>query len=156
MEKKLSRLRRAAKTRARIRFAVQQWIDAASPSNFLALNPEAMNKALSTQGQSLAAGMQQTIPEATDLNDEPESSEALLDRHELLGRLTLKFTPSAIFWSTRARDCAFGATDLTARFFHPCGSGPFPSSGLPSGSTTRPISASPTESSTIITATPSP
>jgi len=50
-----------AKTRARIRFAVQQWIDAASPSNFLALNPEAMNKALSTQGQSLAAGMQQLL-----------------------------------------------------------------------------------------------
>ena len=35
-----------AKTKARIRFAVQQWIDAASPSNFLALNPEALGKAL--------------------------------------------------------------------------------------------------------------
>ena len=30
-----------AKTKQRIRFAVQQWIDAASPSNYLALNPEA-------------------------------------------------------------------------------------------------------------------
>jgi polyhydroxyalkanoate synthase subunit PhaC len=46
------------KTRARIRFAIQQWIDAASPSNFLAFNPEAMQKALDTQGESLAAGMQ--------------------------------------------------------------------------------------------------
>ena len=50
-----------AKTRARIRFAVQQWIDAASPSNFLALNPEALGKALATQGQSLGTGMQQLL-----------------------------------------------------------------------------------------------
>jgi polyhydroxyalkanoate synthase subunit PhaC len=46
-----------AKTRARIRFAVQQGVAAASPSNFLALNPEALNKALQTQGESLTAGM---------------------------------------------------------------------------------------------------
>ena len=29
-----------AKTKARIRFAVQQWVDAASPANYLATNPE--------------------------------------------------------------------------------------------------------------------
>jgi polyhydroxyalkanoate synthase len=45
------------KTRQRIRFAVQQWIDAASPSNFLALNPEAQRKALETRGESIAQGM---------------------------------------------------------------------------------------------------
>ncbi len=50
-----------AKTKARIRFTVQQWIDAASPSNFLALNPEALNKALATQGQSLASGLQHLL-----------------------------------------------------------------------------------------------
>ncbi|MBI5258494.1 MAG: class I poly(R)-hydroxyalkanoic acid synthase [Burkholderiales bacterium] len=48
-----------AKTRARIRFAVQQWVDAASPSNYLALNPEALKKALDTRGESIAQGMQQ-------------------------------------------------------------------------------------------------
>ena len=47
-----------AKTKARIRFAVQQWIDAASPSNYLALNPEALHKALETKGESIATGMQ--------------------------------------------------------------------------------------------------
>ncbi len=47
-----------AKTKGRIRFAVQQWIDAASPSNFLALNPDAMSKALETKGESIATGMQ--------------------------------------------------------------------------------------------------
>ncbi len=46
-----------AKTKGRIRFAVQQWIDAASPSNYLALNPEAMSKALETKGESIATGM---------------------------------------------------------------------------------------------------
>ncbi|WP_423598990.1 class I poly(R)-hydroxyalkanoic acid synthase [Roseateles sp. MS654] len=46
------------KTRARVRFAVQQFIDAASPSNFLALNPEAQRRALNTQGESLARGLQ--------------------------------------------------------------------------------------------------
>jgi polyhydroxyalkanoate synthase subunit PhaC len=45
------------KTRSRIRFAVQQWIDAASPSNYLAFNPEALKKALDTKGESLSAGM---------------------------------------------------------------------------------------------------
>jgi polyhydroxyalkanoate synthase len=46
------------KTRQRIRFAVQQWVDAASPSNFLALNPEAQHKAVETKGQSIAQGLQ--------------------------------------------------------------------------------------------------
>jgi polyhydroxyalkanoate synthase subunit PhaC len=50
-----------AKTKARVRFAVQQWIDAASPSNFLALNPEAQGKALSTHGESIAQGMQMLL-----------------------------------------------------------------------------------------------
>ena len=39
-----------AKTKARIRFAVQQWIDAMAPSNFLALNPEAQQLALEDPG----------------------------------------------------------------------------------------------------------
>ncbi len=50
-----------AKTRARVRFAVQQWIDAAAPSNYLALNPEAQNKALETKGESIAQGMAQLL-----------------------------------------------------------------------------------------------
>ena len=46
------------KTRQRVRFAVQQWVDASSPSNYLALNPEAQRKALETQGQSIVQGLQ--------------------------------------------------------------------------------------------------
>ncbi len=44
-------------TRQKLRFAVQQWVDAAAPSNFLALNPEALDKAVQTQGESLRAGV---------------------------------------------------------------------------------------------------
>jgi len=46
------------KTRQRIRFAVQQWIDAAAPSNYLALNPEAQRRALETRGESITQGLQ--------------------------------------------------------------------------------------------------
>jgi polyhydroxyalkanoate synthase len=53
-----------AKTKARIRFAVQQWVDAASPGNYLALNPEALQKALQTQGQSLAEGIKHFLEDA--------------------------------------------------------------------------------------------
>ncbi len=49
------------KTRQRVRFAVQQWVDAASPSNYLALNPEAQRKALETQGESIALGMKHLL-----------------------------------------------------------------------------------------------
>jgi polyhydroxyalkanoate synthase len=44
-------------TRQKLRFAVQQWVDAAAPSNFLPLNPEALSKAVQTQGESLRAGV---------------------------------------------------------------------------------------------------
>jgi polyhydroxyalkanoate synthase len=45
------------KTRQRVRFGVQQWVDMAAPSNYLALNPEAQKRALETQGQSIAQGL---------------------------------------------------------------------------------------------------
>lgn len=45
------------KTRQRIRFGVQQWVDMASPSNYLALNPEAQRRALETRGESIAQGL---------------------------------------------------------------------------------------------------
>ncbi len=50
-----------AKTRARVRFAVQQWVDAVSPSNYLALNPEAQRKAIASNGESIANGLRQLL-----------------------------------------------------------------------------------------------
>jgi polyhydroxyalkanoate synthase len=49
------------KTRQRIRFAVQQWIDAASPSNYLALNPEAQRKAIESKGETIAQGLKHLL-----------------------------------------------------------------------------------------------
>ena len=47
-----------AKTKARLQFAVEQWIAASAPSNFLAFNAEAQRKAVETGGKSLAQGLQ--------------------------------------------------------------------------------------------------
>ncbi len=49
------------KTRARVRFAVEQWLAAAAPSNFLALNAEAQKKAIDTKGESIAQGLQNLL-----------------------------------------------------------------------------------------------
>lgn len=43
--------------RQKIRFAVQQMVDAMSPANFFATNPEAQKKMLDTKGESLTKGM---------------------------------------------------------------------------------------------------
>jgi polyhydroxyalkanoate synthase len=50
-----------AKTRNRIRFAVEQWVAAAAPSNFLAFNAEAQKKAIETKGESIAKGVQNLV-----------------------------------------------------------------------------------------------
>ncbi|MCG2584570.1 class I poly(R)-hydroxyalkanoic acid synthase [Massilia sp. TS11] len=45
------------KERQKIQFAVQQMVDAMSPANFLATNPEAQQKLIDTKGESLAKGL---------------------------------------------------------------------------------------------------
>ena len=45
----------------RVRFAVRQWIDAMSPANFIATNPEALRHALETKGESLSKGLANLI-----------------------------------------------------------------------------------------------
>ncbi len=43
--------------KSRARFAVRQWIDAMSPANFAATNPQALRQAIDTRGESLARGL---------------------------------------------------------------------------------------------------
>jgi polyhydroxyalkanoate synthase len=50
-----------AKTKARLRFAVEQWMAASAPSNFMCLNAEAQKKAIDTQGESIAKGVQNLL-----------------------------------------------------------------------------------------------
>ncbi|WP_426392472.1 class I poly(R)-hydroxyalkanoic acid synthase [Variovorax sp. R-27] len=49
------------KTKARMRFAVEQWMAASAPSNSLAFNAEAQKKAIDTQGESIAKGIQNLL-----------------------------------------------------------------------------------------------
>ncbi|MDO9259338.1 MAG: class I poly(R)-hydroxyalkanoic acid synthase [Polaromonas sp.] len=49
------------KTKARVRFAVEQAMAASAPSNFLALNADAQKKAIDTQGASIAQGLQNLL-----------------------------------------------------------------------------------------------
>jgi polyhydroxyalkanoate synthase len=46
-----------AKEKQKILFAVQQMVDAMSPANFLATNPEAQQQLIDTKGESLARGL---------------------------------------------------------------------------------------------------
>jgi polyhydroxyalkanoate synthase len=49
------------KTKARLRFAVEQWMAASAPSNFMALNAEAQQKAVETKGESIARGVKNLL-----------------------------------------------------------------------------------------------
>ena len=49
------------KTRARIRFAVEQLTAAAAPSNFMVFNADAQKKAIETKGESIARGVTNLI-----------------------------------------------------------------------------------------------
>jgi poly[(R)-3-hydroxyalkanoate] polymerase subunit PhaC len=49
------------KTKARVRFAVSQWVDAAAPSNFLAFNPKVQKRLVETKGVSLTDGLRNLL-----------------------------------------------------------------------------------------------
>jgi polyhydroxyalkanoate synthase len=51
----------APREKHKIRFAVQQIVDALSPANFLATNPEAQQKIIETKGESLTKGLQNML-----------------------------------------------------------------------------------------------
>lgn len=49
------------KARERLRFTCMQWLDAMSPANFLATNPDAQQRLLDSNGESLVRGMQSLV-----------------------------------------------------------------------------------------------
>ncbi|HEX7648642.1 MAG TPA: class I poly(R)-hydroxyalkanoic acid synthase [Noviherbaspirillum sp.] len=49
------------RVKQKIRFAIQQMVDAMSPANFLVTNPEAQQKIIDTKGESLAKGIAHMI-----------------------------------------------------------------------------------------------
>lgn len=50
-----------SRARERLRFAVRQLVDMMSPANFIATNPDALDLALQTRGESLTRGLQNLI-----------------------------------------------------------------------------------------------
>jgi len=48
----------------RLRFTVQQWVDAMSPENFAATNPEVLRDVQATRGESLARGLANLLADA--------------------------------------------------------------------------------------------
>jgi polyhydroxyalkanoate synthase len=54
-------LEAAPREKQKVRFAVQQIVDALSPANFLATNPEAQQKIIETKGESLTKGLQNML-----------------------------------------------------------------------------------------------
>ena len=53
-----------AAAKERTRFAARQWLDAMSPANFAATNPEAMLKALQSSGESITRGLGNLMADA--------------------------------------------------------------------------------------------
>ena len=52
------------KSKARLRFAMQQSLDAMSPANFAATNPDVLRRALESKGESLALGLAHVMLDA--------------------------------------------------------------------------------------------
>jgi polyhydroxyalkanoate synthase len=61
MTRMVDAVQAAPRDKQKIRFAVSQMVDAMSPANFLATNPEAQKKMLETNGESLAKGLQNML-----------------------------------------------------------------------------------------------
>jgi polyhydroxyalkanoate synthase len=57
MNRMADSVRADRKTKGRVKFAVSQLVDAAAPSNYLALNPKAQKTLLDTSGESLKQGL---------------------------------------------------------------------------------------------------
>ncbi|MEZ5650581.1 MAG: class I poly(R)-hydroxyalkanoic acid synthase [Burkholderiaceae bacterium] len=56
-----SALKGDEKSRERVRFAVQQWVDAMAPTNFLISNPDAQRKLVDSAGKSLQQGVENLL-----------------------------------------------------------------------------------------------
>ena len=61
LQKMVHAVKADEKTQARLSFAVEQYVALTSPSNFLPLNPEAMKKALDSDGLSISKGLQNLL-----------------------------------------------------------------------------------------------
>jgi len=84
-----------AASRARVRFAVQQWVDALAPSNFLAANPEAQQALLASGGATLQAGL------ANLLADVQKGRISQCDENHFAVGRNIAVTPGSVVFENR-------------------------------------------------------
>jgi polyhydroxyalkanoate synthase subunit PhaC len=77
-------------TRKKIRFFVKQYLDAMSPSNFLVTNPEALQSAIESKGETLKAGLE-------NLQEDMEKGHiSMTDEHAFRVGENLAITPGSV------------------------------------------------------------
>ena len=79
-------------TRARLQFSVMQWVEACSPSNFLASNPQALQALVQSGGDSLQKGF------ANLLNDLKRGRITQTDESAFAPARNLAMTPGAVIY----------------------------------------------------------
>ncbi|WP_321948182.1 PHA/PHB synthase family protein [Paraburkholderia sp. J10-1] len=82
---------------ALVGFAARQWLDACSPGNFIATNPEALQATWRTGGANLAAGMRNWLEDATAMANTMRGARARVAQAWLPGR-DVAVTPGRVVW----------------------------------------------------------
>ncbi|MCC6305755.1 MAG: class I poly(R)-hydroxyalkanoic acid synthase [Rhodobacteraceae bacterium] len=85
--------------RRRIEYFTRQIIDMLAPTNFLPLNPEAMQKAVETEGESLVKGLENLVRDLE--TNEGELVVTLADRDAFRVGENLATTEGAVVWRNR-------------------------------------------------------
>ncbi|MBV8260916.1 MAG: alpha/beta fold hydrolase, partial [Paraburkholderia sp.] len=78
-------------------FAARQWLDACSPGNFIATNPEVLGATLRSRGANLVAGLRNWFDDANALADTVRGTRARAAQPWLPGR-DVAVTPGRVVW----------------------------------------------------------
>ena len=78
-------------------FAARQWLDACSPGNFIATNPEVLQATWRTGGANLAAGLRNWLDDATAAADAMRGARPRVAQPWLPGR-DVAVTPGRVVW----------------------------------------------------------
>ncbi|MFT0168375.1 PHA/PHB synthase family protein [Paraburkholderia mimosarum] len=78
-------------------FAARQWLDACSPGNFIATNPEVLEATLRSGGANLVHGLRHWLDDANALGDTVRGTRARMAQPWLPGR-DVAVTPGRVVW----------------------------------------------------------
>jgi polyhydroxyalkanoate synthase len=89
----------AERERSRLEFFTKQMVDMMAPTNFLATNPDALEKAIATDGESLVQGLQNLVDDI-EAND-GELNVSLTDRRAFRLGENIATTPGAVVFRNK-------------------------------------------------------